>query len=91
MQRAAICCSMETLRKRPNSDYYIMTHVVVAEVKYFDVGCPRCECLESVQRPQLVVAQLNRLQLWYVIPDYLYYLQRKIFQLPPIKRLHIMG
>ena len=86
MQRAAICCSMETLRKRPNSDYYIMTHVVVAEVKYFDVGCPRCECLESVQRPQLVVAQLNRLQLWYVIPDDLYYLRRTISKLSTMLR-----
>ena len=34
----------------------IMTHVVVAEVEYLDVGCPRRERFESVQRPQLVVA-----------------------------------
>ena len=55
-----------------------MTHVVVAEVKYFDTWCPRCERFESVQRPELVVAQLYGLQLWYVVSDDLYDLNRII-------------
>ena len=56
----------------------IRTHVVVTEVKYFDTWCPRCERFESVQRPELVVAQLYGLQLWYVVSDDLYDLNKRL-------------
>ena len=62
-----------------------MTHVVVAEVKYFHTRCPRCERFESVQRPELVVAQLYGLQLWYVVSDDLYDLNKETPKLLPLR------
>ena len=56
----------------------LKTHVVVTEVKYFDTWCPRCERFESVQRPELVVAQLYGLQLRYVVSDDLYDLNKRL-------------
>ena len=53
----------------------VSAHIVVADVEYLDVGRRGHELLEPVQRPQLVVAQLQRLQRWDVLANYLYHLK----------------